>query len=71
MKKRLNLILAREQLGLSKAAVALGVGIPSQRYRRIEADSNVKVDIEEAYLIANFLGHEHPKELFCAKMFKK
>ena len=62
--KRLALILARERLGLAKSQVALSVGITAQRYRRIEADVHVKVDVEEAYRIAKVLGHEHPRELF-------
>lgn len=64
-KKRLALILAREKLGFSKSAVALAAGISAQRYRRIEASYDVTVDVEEAYRIANFLGYEHPKEIFC------
>lgn len=66
-KKRLALILARERRGLSKSAVANALGISAQRYRRIEANCDVKVDVEEAYKIANFLGYEHPKELFISK----
>ena len=64
IKKRLTLILAREKLGFSKKEVALATGIEPQRYNRIEANSNVKVSIEEAYKIANFLGYEHPKDIF-------
>lgn len=62
--KRLALILAREKLGYSKSAVALAAKITPQRYRRIEANIKVLVDVEEAYRIANFLGYEHPKEIF-------
>jgi transcriptional regulator with XRE-family HTH domain len=69
--KRLALIMAREKLGFSKSTVALATGITPQRYRRIEASSDVKVDVEEAYRIANFLGYEHPKEIFCLILFKK
>lgn len=62
--KRLALILAREKLGVSKSTVAFATGIAPQRYRRIEASIEVKVDVEEAYKIAKFLGYEHPKEIF-------
>nr|WP_092074441.1 helix-turn-helix transcriptional regulator [Dendrosporobacter quercicolus]NSL49687.1 helix-turn-helix transcriptional regulator [Dendrosporobacter quercicolus DSM 1736]SDM95220.1 Helix-turn-helix [Dendrosporobacter quercicolus] len=62
--KRLAFILAREKLGLSKSAVAAATGISAQRYRRIEGNIEVRVDIEEAYKIANFLGYEHPKSIF-------
>lgn len=62
--KRLALIMAREKLGVSKSAVAFATGIAPQRYRRIEANIGVKVDVEEAYKIATFLGYEHPKEIF-------
>jgi transcriptional regulator with XRE-family HTH domain len=62
--KRLALIIARERLGFSKSKMALAAGITAQRYRRIEANSNVKVDVGEAYRIANILGYEHPKDIF-------
>jgi transcriptional regulator with XRE-family HTH domain len=62
--KRLALILAREKLGLSKSAVAAATEISAQRYRRIESNVEVRVDVEEAYRIANFLGYEHPKDIF-------
>lgn len=62
--KRLALIMAREKRGVSKSTVAIATGITPQRYRRIEASIDVKVDVEEAYKIAIFLGYEHPKEIF-------
>lgn len=63
-KKRLALILAREERGFTKSEVARAIGITEQRYRRIEASTDVKVHIEEAYRIAAFLGYEHPKAIF-------
>jgi len=64
MAKRLGLVLAREKKNLSKKDIAIGSSIEYQRYKRIETDANVKVDIEEAYRIANFLGYNHPGEIF-------
>lgn len=63
-KKRMGLIYAREYRNLSKKQVADATGIEYQRYKRIESDTHVRVDVEEAYRIAAFLGNEHPKEIF-------
>jgi len=64
VKKRIGLIMAREVKGLTKKQVALGSQIDCQRYQRIESDANVKIDIEEAYRVANFLGYKHPDDIF-------
>ena len=64
MQKRFGLIMARMSKGLTKKQVADGAEVEYQRYNRIEADTNVKVDVEEAYKIAAFLGEEHPKDIF-------
>ncbi len=64
MAKRIGLILAREKLGYSKKTVAKEAGIDRQRYGRIESGEADRVDVNEAYKIANSLGCEHPKEIF-------
>lgn len=71
MKKRIGLIVAREIKGLTKRQVAEESGIDPQRYQRIEADENVKVDVEEAYRIANVLGYKHPDEIFLTNDVEK
>lgn len=70
-KKRLALILARERIHLRKSEMARELGMSTQKYRRIELSYDTKVTVEEAYQIANFLGYEHPKELFISDMFRK
>ena len=70
-KKRLRLILAREMMNLTKIDVAKQLGIEPQRYKRIELGYNSRVTVEEAYMIANFFGYEHPKELFIEDVLKK
>jgi transcriptional regulator with XRE-family HTH domain len=64
MAKRLELILAREAAGYTKKEVALGADIEEQRYRRIENNTAVMVDVDEAYRIARFLKQAHPALIF-------
>ena len=60
MARRIGLIIARQMRGKSRGDVADASGINRQRYKRFELDTNVRVDIEEAYEIAKVLDFEHP-----------
>jgi len=47
--KQFGINIGARKVRGSKSAVVLATGIAPQRYRRIEANIEVQVDVEEAY----------------------